>query len=243
MDTDSDLTLTCQQCGRTFTFTQAEQEFYQQKGFTQPHRCKQCRTARNSSRSPMLCATCGSKLEDGAPAYCAACLENVQLEFEMKARGLKEEIDLAHADLGALESEKLQLAREMEEKVGAAENEKAQSTGEIGARLSTVESEKTRLEGLLAEKERAVTELQDQLNKVSLELEKARKYRAALEWLGPTLKNMREQLQVLERNQETLSQALLRLVQKIDQSRTSGNMMDAIRRFFHPNQHFPAPSQ
>ena len=35
-----DIELKCRDCGETFTFTAGEQEFYQQKGFTnQPTRC------------------------------------------------------------------------------------------------------------------------------------------------------------------------------------------------------------
>lgn len=42
-----DRTLTCVQCGKEFTFTKGEQEFYGQKGFTSdPKRCKECRVSR-----------------------------------------------------------------------------------------------------------------------------------------------------------------------------------------------------
>jgi CxxC-x17-CxxC domain-containing protein len=33
----------CKDCGREFTWTAEEQEFYQQKGFNPPLRCKDCR--------------------------------------------------------------------------------------------------------------------------------------------------------------------------------------------------------
>ena len=39
----ADQTLTCQDCGATFTFTESEQEFYQSKGFSTPGRCPSCR--------------------------------------------------------------------------------------------------------------------------------------------------------------------------------------------------------
>lgn len=39
-----DQTLTCKDCGKTFVWTASEQEFYQQKGFTNPPaRCPDCR--------------------------------------------------------------------------------------------------------------------------------------------------------------------------------------------------------
>jgi CxxC-x17-CxxC domain-containing protein len=46
----ADKTLTCRDCGTQFTFTAGEQEFYDQKGFTnQPTRCPDCRSARKAS--------------------------------------------------------------------------------------------------------------------------------------------------------------------------------------------------
>jgi CxxC-x17-CxxC domain-containing protein len=49
-----DKTLTCRDCGQPFTFTQGEQEFYAQKGFTnEPGRCPECRSARKSQRGGM----------------------------------------------------------------------------------------------------------------------------------------------------------------------------------------------
>ena len=47
----ADRSLTCRDCGREFTFTGGEQEFYAQKGFTnEPGRCPECRSARKSQR-------------------------------------------------------------------------------------------------------------------------------------------------------------------------------------------------
>ena len=35
----SDKTLTCADCGQEFVFTASEQDFYAQRGFTEPRRC------------------------------------------------------------------------------------------------------------------------------------------------------------------------------------------------------------
>ncbi len=43
--------LTCSDCGQTFTFTQQEQEFFQEKGFSEPKRCKNCRQQRKAERA------------------------------------------------------------------------------------------------------------------------------------------------------------------------------------------------
>jgi CxxC-x17-CxxC domain-containing protein len=47
----ADKTLTCRDCGQTFTFTVGEQEFHASKGFNNdPSRCQECRAARKASR-------------------------------------------------------------------------------------------------------------------------------------------------------------------------------------------------
>lgn len=46
----SDNTLTCRDCGKQFTFTAGEQEFYATRGFSEPTRCADCRAVRKASR-------------------------------------------------------------------------------------------------------------------------------------------------------------------------------------------------
>jgi CxxC-x17-CxxC domain-containing protein len=101
----ADKPLTCRDCGQPFTFTQAEQEFYAQKGFTnEPSRCPECRAARKSqrggtsydsdrghsgggySRAPRemfeaVCSECGAiarvpfQPSGDKPVYCSSCFE------------------------------------------------------------------------------------------------------------------------------------------------------------------------
>jgi CxxC-x17-CxxC domain-containing protein len=47
----SDRSLTCRDCGQEFTFTAGEQEFYTQRGFSDPQRCPTCRQARKAQRN------------------------------------------------------------------------------------------------------------------------------------------------------------------------------------------------
>lgn len=47
----SDRSLTCRDCGQEFVFTAGEQEFYQQRGFSDPQRCPSCRQARKAQRT------------------------------------------------------------------------------------------------------------------------------------------------------------------------------------------------
>ena len=45
-----DKTLTCADCGQEFTFTASEQDFYAERGFTEPRRCASCRASRKAAR-------------------------------------------------------------------------------------------------------------------------------------------------------------------------------------------------
>jgi CxxC-x17-CxxC domain-containing protein len=47
----SDQTLTCRDCGQTFVFTAGEQAFYQERGFSPPMRCPDCRSRRKAERN------------------------------------------------------------------------------------------------------------------------------------------------------------------------------------------------
>jgi CxxC-x17-CxxC domain-containing protein len=46
-----DMTLTCRECGSTFVFTEGEQAFFAQKGFSEPSRCADCRAAKKAARN------------------------------------------------------------------------------------------------------------------------------------------------------------------------------------------------
>ena len=46
-----DKALVCRDCGGEFTFTAGEQEFFAQRGFSEPIRCKSCRDARKAQKS------------------------------------------------------------------------------------------------------------------------------------------------------------------------------------------------
>ena len=46
----ADKPMTCRDCGKQFTFTAGEQEFYASRGFSEPTRCADCRAARKASR-------------------------------------------------------------------------------------------------------------------------------------------------------------------------------------------------
>ena len=47
----SDKNVTCSDCGQEFVFTASEQDFYAQRGFTEPRRCPSCRASRKAARN------------------------------------------------------------------------------------------------------------------------------------------------------------------------------------------------
>lgn len=84
----TDRTLTCQDCGQSFTFSADDQEFFALKGYTEPKRCPPCRQARKSDRGgsggpremfPVTCSNCGKETEvpfrprGDRPVYCSDC--------------------------------------------------------------------------------------------------------------------------------------------------------------------------
>jgi len=117
---DTDLNLTCRQCGKEFVLTKAEQEFYELKGFTLPTRCKACRSARqNQSQSQpqrLVCARCGTELDKGTSVYCAACLESANLEIEQKTKQIQMAASAMRTKLEAAEAQKAELAELLRQK-------------------------------------------------------------------------------------------------------------------------------
>ena len=94
-----DKSLQCSDCGASFIFSAAEQEFFQSKGYTNdPKRCPSCRQARKAERYgvsgggsyrprqmfPAVCAECGKETEvpfeprEGRPVYCSECFNKIR---------------------------------------------------------------------------------------------------------------------------------------------------------------------
>jgi CxxC-x17-CxxC domain-containing protein len=64
-----DKTLTCADCGQEFTFTASEQDFYAERGFTEPRRCASCRAAKKAQRNADGGGSGGYSQSYGAGSY------------------------------------------------------------------------------------------------------------------------------------------------------------------------------
>ena len=95
----ADTTITCRDCGPAFTFTSGEQDFYASRGFSEPGRCADCRTARKAERNgdsfsssaygdrpqremfSATCSSCGQEARvpfqptEDKPVYCSSCFQ------------------------------------------------------------------------------------------------------------------------------------------------------------------------
>lgn len=78
-----DKTLTCRDCGSEFIFSASEQDFYEEKGFTnEPGRCPQCRAARKQRNNGGFSRGGGSRApREMFPATCAACGVETEVPF------------------------------------------------------------------------------------------------------------------------------------------------------------------
>ncbi len=87
----TDRSLTCADCGTSFTFSAEDQAFHQEKGFTnEPRRCQSCRAAKRAERNG------GSSYGSGSSSYgggyggqremftvtCSQCGKDAQVPFQ-----------------------------------------------------------------------------------------------------------------------------------------------------------------
>lgn len=56
--------LICKDCGKEFDFTTGEQKFYEEKGFSAPIRCRECRNAKKAKNLNMEAEKPGKDFED-----------------------------------------------------------------------------------------------------------------------------------------------------------------------------------
>jgi hypothetical protein len=253
MTGNSELKITCRQCGKEFAFSTSEQSFYQEKGFVLPQHCKECRSNRRN-QSPTVCSNCNTEITKGAPAFCSACLATAHLEGELevrKAEGLLDEsnkkvemletekvrfTDEVKTQMAALEAEKSRLAEEVEARVRAVTSERNKLFREAESRLKVQEDEKNQLAEILKQKENRLVEIEKRLKTTEVELEKAQQYRISMDGLEPALDALYEKLSSLEKSQIGLHQSVSQLVKKMARSSADSSLVEFVRRIFRPHR-------
>ena len=83
----TDRTLTCVDCGASFTFSAEDQEYHASRGFTnEPKRCPSCRSARKAERGEGGRSSFGGGYGGGSrqmhTAVCASCGKTAEVPFE-----------------------------------------------------------------------------------------------------------------------------------------------------------------
>jgi DNA repair exonuclease SbcCD ATPase subunit len=159
-----DKRLTCRECGKDFTFTVGEQEFYARKGISQPSRCRQCREDNRRQNSRLACSECGSELVN--QAYCLTCVDNLKQEAEFKVHS-------EHNKVGDLES-RLETLNELRGNLASA-------TAEVDRSRETIRSLRQKIEPLEVEN-----------SKLAAELASRRDLEAVVRQLTEQFENLRE---------------------------------------------------
>ena len=260
MGNESEMKLVCHRCGAEFVFSQSEQEFYQQKGFSPPTHCKECRQMRRTQNS-LVCAICQQKIEKLSDVYCLACSQTPRIEAEAETRRLQAALDEATARLAAcqaesaqstgelttrmagLESEKEQLAAVTASCLKSLEEEKGRIALESEGRLQAAESENRRLTALLEQQTQRAEGLQSNLERASLELDEARRYRARVDSLEPAIAGVQATLDEMKRSQERVDRTVARLAsEEADKTRQNPGVFEAVKRILRPGRKSPLSS-
>jgi CxxC-x17-CxxC domain-containing protein len=75
-----DISITCSDCGQDFTFTAADQAFFQERGYSTPKRCKPCRMAKKNDQGGG--SGYRSAPSQGTPVICSGCGQPTTVPFE-----------------------------------------------------------------------------------------------------------------------------------------------------------------
>jgi CxxC-x17-CxxC domain-containing protein len=77
-----DQQITCSDCGQDFTFTAADQTFFQERGYSTPKRCKPCRQAKKNEQGGGGGSGYRSAPSQGTPVICSGCGQPTTVPFE-----------------------------------------------------------------------------------------------------------------------------------------------------------------
>jgi hypothetical protein len=130
-----------------------------------------------------------------------------------------------------LEPTRIEFASQPDPKVSASEIEYKKLLDEAMNRAMLAEAAEGRASELLQQKAEEVTEVRACLNLANSELEKAAQYRTSLETLIFSLENLQKKMNILEINQNTMLELLLKLSKKTDVA-SKNSLTETLRGFF-----------
>jgi CxxC-x17-CxxC domain-containing protein len=77
-----DQQLMCSDCGQAFTFTAEDQEFFRERGYSAPKRCKTCRQAKKNEQAGGGGGGYSRGSTQGTSVICAGCGQQTTVPFE-----------------------------------------------------------------------------------------------------------------------------------------------------------------
>ena len=125
--------------------------------------------------------------------------------------------------------------RELERKTKQSQN----AASAAHAKLLASESQKAELAELLRQKEHLMAELEQKVNRLSQDLDKAYQFHTALLPLQPALTAIEERLEALEQDQNKINERMLLIVQRMHEMHEAyqnTSLMEIVKRSLHNYQ-------
>lgn len=225
MVNDTDIKLNCRECGKQFIFTEGEQEFYEQMGFSLPTRCRQCRANREKHIHQTICARCGIELPRNATVYCETCFRNSpSVALTCSQCGTVQERDTSVYCETCLKKVQVDAERKLE---------KLKKEASITqAKLELAEHQNEELEKSLYEARQYIAELGLKLTNLSQDLERVQQLAIASNWLRPLLDSIVERLQALEQ----LEHQTNTVIQEIQKKNGNTSVWEVVKRTLTPHR-------
>ncbi len=77
-----DQQLMCSDCGQSFTFSAEDQEYFRERGYSAPKRCKTCRQAKKNEQSGGGGGGYQRSATQGTSVICSGCGQQTTVPFE-----------------------------------------------------------------------------------------------------------------------------------------------------------------
>ena len=231
----TDLRITCRDCGREFTFTEGEQNFYEQMGFTPPTRCRQCRVTKDKQSNQLTCTECGKELHKDSVVYCESCSDSAPSSAHVTCAkcGIEQERSALLYCTSCLNKVEYDADRKVDKL--------KRSLSSAQSKLELAESQNEDLRKSLYEAKRYAKELELKIQNMNQDLEQAYKYYMSSNWIKPVLEDMAKKLESLERSEYETNREVSQAMRKVDEINKSINLWEVLKRSFRPQRNGHQP--